>query len=317
MPISRKLSPLSDGTLFCVFRTVSGYAGCTYSTDDGKTWEKSDFLRYPDGRPVKHVRAANFVWKCGNDRYLYWFHNNSGRLWDGINPAWVLAGHEIDTYKGKRLSWSQPEIFLYDPDVSHGISYPDMLIYNGRYFVSETQKSVTRLHEIPTAFLESLWEGHSLQSETCKLLPSPAPMPSEASRTGLWNSERLTLVLDAELCGIPGRTVLLNTADGKPGASGLRIETNESGAVCVVFGSGEEAERMVLQREYLLGGRRQFAVTIDRAADILYASSDGVFLDGGSELRYGWKHFDGGIPAIEVSNIVLNGEYVHSVTMLC
>lgn len=163
--------PLSDGTLFCVFRTVSGYAGCTYSTDDGKTWEKSDFLRYPDGRPVKHVRAANFVWKCGNDRYLYWFHNNSGRSWDGRNPAWVLAGHEIDTDKGKRLSWSQPEIFLYDPDVSHGISYPDMLIYNGRYFVSETQKSVTRLHEIPTAFLESLWEGHSLRAKFASYCP--------------------------------------------------------------------------------------------------------------------------------------------------
>ncbi|MBI4557040.1 MAG: hypothetical protein HY706_05595 [Candidatus Hydrogenedentes bacterium] len=37
------------------------------------------------------------------------------------------------------------------------ISYPDFIEGNGRLYISETQKSVARVHEIPNELLSRLW----------------------------------------------------------------------------------------------------------------------------------------------------------------
>ena len=77
----------------------------------------------PGGRRLKHPRAANFAWNCSNRKFLYWFHNHGGRFvgefgangkggrspYDDRNPAWLVAGREIETPDGRRIEWSQPE----------------------------------------------------------------------------------------------------------------------------------------------------------------------------------------------------------------
>ena len=59
---------------------------------------------------MKHPRAANIAWNCSNGKFLYWFHNHGGRFvgelgaagkggrspYDDRNPAWLMAGQEID-----------------------------------------------------------------------------------------------------------------------------------------------------------------------------------------------------------------------------
>ena len=93
---------LSDGSFFCVFRTIDGYSAFTYSRDGGHTWDPSQYMRYADGRLMKHPRAANFVWRCENGKYLYWFHNHGGRFirthpkrrtiaYEDRNPVWLSA----------------------------------------------------------------------------------------------------------------------------------------------------------------------------------------------------------------------------------
>ncbi|MHC4202792.1 MAG: sialidase family protein, partial [Planctomycetota bacterium] len=53
------LTRLSDGGLFCTYRTVAGHPCHAYSRDDGKTWTKPAFMTYrPGGEVVKHPRAA-------------------------------------------------------------------------------------------------------------------------------------------------------------------------------------------------------------------------------------------------------------------
>ena len=60
---------------------------------------------------MKHTRAANFVWKAGNGHYFYWFHNHGGTTFGNQpNPAWLAAGHEVDTPAGQAIAWSEPEI---------------------------------------------------------------------------------------------------------------------------------------------------------------------------------------------------------------
>jgi len=159
---------LSDGSFYCVYRTIDGHPCETYSRDGGRTWTTPRYMRYADGRLVKHPRAANFVWKCANNKYLYWFHNHGGRFirehprrrtiaYEDRNPAWLCGGVEVDTPEGREIRWTQPEIVLYDDDPYVRISYPDLIEEGGRNYLTETQKAVARVHEVDPALLEGLW----------------------------------------------------------------------------------------------------------------------------------------------------------------
>ena len=171
---------LSDGSLYCVYRTIDGWPTCAYSRDGGHTWTPPAYKTYtPGGRRVKHPRAANFAWNCSNGKFLYWFHNHGGRFvgelgaggkdgrspYDDRNPAWLMAGREVDTPEGKRIEWSQPEILLYDDDPYIRMSYPDLIEDGGKFYVTETQKNVGRVHEIPQPLLDGLfaqWDNRTV-----------------------------------------------------------------------------------------------------------------------------------------------------------
>jgi hypothetical protein len=129
---------LSDGSFYCVYRTIDGHPAETYSRDGGHTWTLPQYKRFTDGRLMKHPRAANFVWKCENGKYLYWFHNHGGRFirnhpnrrtiaYEDRNPVWISGGIEVDGPGGRRIQWSQPEILLYDDDPYIRMSYPDLV----------------------------------------------------------------------------------------------------------------------------------------------------------------------------------------------
>lgn len=159
---------LSDGSFFCVYRTIDGYPAYCYSRDGGHTWTTPQYMCYADGRPMKQPRAANFAWRCANGKYLYWFHNHGGRFireherrraiaYEDRNPVWLGGGVEADSPTGKIIVWSQPEIALYDDDPYIRISYPDLIEEGGRYFLTETQKNKARVHEIDPTLLEGLW----------------------------------------------------------------------------------------------------------------------------------------------------------------
>ena len=153
---------LSDGSLFATYRTVAGHPCHAYSRDDGKTWTPSAFMTTgPGGELVKHPRAANFVRRLDQGsykgRYIYWFHNHSGRDYNGRNPAYLLGGVEVDTPDGKQIQWGQPVAVLYDQNPKTRISYPDFIEDDGLY-ITQTQKSIARVHKIPDELLEKLWE---------------------------------------------------------------------------------------------------------------------------------------------------------------
>jgi hypothetical protein len=85
---------LSDGSLYCVYRTIDGWPASSYSRDGGHTWSAPAYMTYtPGGRRVKHPRAANFAWNCSNGRFLYWFHKgNSTPCYSArISPTWPAS----------------------------------------------------------------------------------------------------------------------------------------------------------------------------------------------------------------------------------
>lgn len=148
------LTALSDGSLYCTYRTVAGYPCHAYSRDHGRTWTPPEFMTYHPGGPMlNNPRAANFVRRLDSGpyagRYIYWFHNHDGRGYEGRNPAWLLGGVERDSPSGKVIYWGRSEVVLYADDRETRISYPDFIQEGDRLFITETQKITARVHEVP------------------------------------------------------------------------------------------------------------------------------------------------------------------------
>lgn len=158
------LTALCDGSLFCTYRTVAGHPCHAYSRDGGHTWTDPEFMTFfPGGPKVNHPRAANFVRKLKEGpfagRYIYWFHNHNGKGYAGRNPAWLLGGIENDSPAGKVIHWGQPEVVLFANNPEIRISYPDFIEEGSRFFITETQKTIARVHEIPIWLMQRLWEN--------------------------------------------------------------------------------------------------------------------------------------------------------------
>ena len=328
---------LSDGSLYCVYRTVDGWPACAYSRDGGHTWTKPAYASYtPGGRRIKHPRAANFAWNCSNGKFLYWFHNHGGPFvgrmggdwgkgggspYDDRNPAWIVAGVERDGPGGKVIHWSQPEILLYDDDPFIRMSYPDLVEEGGRFYVTETQKNVGRVHEIPAKLVEGLfnqWDNNNLAKEGLALdLPGGKPMPKQAPmpklpefvtrdnkrpdhggkdlRAGF--SLDLWLKADSLKAGPP----LLDSRDST--GKGLLVSTTAAGAVRIILNDGRSesswaSDKGVVKTDAL----HHVVITVDGGPKIITFVVDGVLCDGGDDRQFGWGRFSPNLRAPNPDN---------------
>jgi len=314
-------SVLSDGSLFCVFRTIDGHAACTYSRNGGRSWETPQYMRYADGRLMKHPRAANFAWRCQNGKYLYWFHNHGGRFigehprrrsisYEDRNPVWLCGGVEADSPNGKVIRWSQPEIVLYDDDPMIRMSYPDLVEDGGKYFLTETQKNVARVHEIDGTLLEGLWSQLDAKGATARglLLNLPGAdrtMPATVAAPQLplfvrrsaradYGAEDLRAGFSIDLrmrlrSLAPGQTLLDNrTPEGK----GFMLRTAPGDAVEIVLHDGRTENRWGSDPGMLEAGKiHHIAVVIDGGPKIISFIVDGKLCDGGDARQFGWGRF--------------------------
>jgi hypothetical protein len=316
---------LSDGSLYCVYRTIDGWPACSYSRDGGHTWTAPAYASYaPGGQRLKHPRAANFAWNCANGKFLYWFHNHGGRFvgelgangkggrspYDDRNPAWLVAGQELATPQGLMIAWSQPEILLYDDDPYIRMSYPDLVEDGGQFFITETQKTVGRLHEIPKALTDGLFNQFSgrtvaahgllLKAGAKQLAAGKVAMPrlpefnkrdnksetmcGQDLRAGL--SVELWLQLDA----LTGGQIVLDSRDGA--GKGLLVTTTAAGTLKLALNDGRQETAWDCDRGVLKAGQLQHVViTVDGGPKIITFVVDGVLCDGGDERQFGWGRF--------------------------
>ncbi len=272
---------LSDGSLYCVYRTIEGHPCHAYSRDDGHTWTPPAYMTYsPGGELVKHPRAANFVWQASNGKYLYWFHNHGGQWYDDRNPAWLCGGIEKDGF----IYWSQPEIVLYDPDPKTRISYPDFIEENGRYFLTETQKTIARVHEIDASLLEGLWHQHENKTMTRDglALDFTGPLSHElklSATSGFsldfwWTPQDLNA----------GRQLLSGQGEG-----GFSLSIAQNGALQIELAQGEAKANWSSDAGLLqVGKKHHIAVIADGGPGIIMFVIDGVLCDGATQRQFGW-----------------------------
>lgn len=292
---------LSNGDLYCVYRTTTGYPCHSYSRDRGRTWTKPEHMTYtPGGRKIKTPRACPKVWRTANGKYLFWFHNHSGKDFNGRNPAWLAGGIERDGH----IHWSQPEILLYDPKVETRMSYPDLIEQDGRYWVTETQKEIARVHELDSSLLEGLWSQAAMErvgqgAALPRIKPAltwnaeRADAPAEIAmprlpdlRSGGGFSIDLQLRLD-DLA--PAQTVLDSRDES---GKGLTVVTTEAGSIALKLSDGTTAAEWACDPGLLKPGRpHHVTITVDGGPKIITFVVDGRLCDGGEARQFGWGRF--------------------------
>jgi hypothetical protein len=298
---------LSDDTLFTVFRTVSGHAGCAYSRDNGHSWTPSTYLRFPDGRKVKNPRAANFIWKLSDNRYLYWFHNHSGRNYADRNPVWCLAAREVSTPDGNILEFSQPEILLYTDDITRRMSYPDCLeLECGDLLLTETEKQIARMHRIPAAFLRTIghqWSQPPIPEDGEIVVDAeggldeemsvPLELPLMYDRKGSWEE-----VSGGDLRA--GFSITIETTENlNPGklfdnrdvhGCGFALILGEDRRLKVILADKRSESHWGFAMPLNFGEKNDFSIIVDGGPKVVFAVINGLFDDGG-ERQFGFGLF--------------------------
>ncbi len=301
------LVALSDGSLYTTYRTIDGHPCHAYSRDGGHTWTPSAYMTYsPGGRLVKNPRAANFVKKAANGKFLYWFHNHSGKWYDDRNPAWVTGGVEQDGF----IHWSQPEILLYDDDPRIRMSYPDFIEDRGRYFFTETQKEVARTHEVDPALLEGMWrqatwaevarDGLLLELDAAGCAAGGTvdlpKLPNLGDGTGYVGTPRpdprggFSLDLWVKLDDLAGGQILLDNrgADGQ----GFVLRSSATGSLELALHDGRTSNSWDTDPGVVKAATWQHVtVIVDGGPKLILFVVDGVLCDGGESRQFGWGRF--------------------------
>jgi len=212
------------------------------------------------------------------------------------------------------MYWSQPEILLYDPDPKARISYPDFVEEKGRYFITETQKTIARVHEIDAGLLEGVWNqfdrkvvarnGLKLEwkggTPTVTMPRLPDLREGGGFSIDMWVkfrelSEGQTL-LDTRISG--GKGMALTTSDRFT----LRLTLND-GKTPSAWDSDPGTHAGTLRTDEW----QHIAVIVDGGPKIITFVIDGVLNDGGAARQYGWGRFDPALSDVNGATNVTRG----------
>jgi len=292
----------AQGRLYLIYRTTTGYPCHVYSDDVGRTWTRPEHMTYtPGGQRVKNPRACPKLFRCSNGKYLFWFHNHSGKGFQDRNPAWVSGGEVRDG----RMHWSQPEILLYADDPGTRMSYPDLVEQDGRYWMTETQKTVARVHPVDSTLLEGLWsQGRKDRVATEGLL-----LETTAGETPLPESidvaEQGGLTLDLWLkpqAGVEQAGQALVDCRDESGR-GFVLRTAAKGRVELAISDGKTAAMWDTDAGVVEPGRTNHVVAIvDAGPRIISFVVNGRLCDGGDQRQFGWGRY-GKSPADNLAEV--------------
>ncbi|SDE26618.1 Concanavalin A-like lectin/glucanases superfamily protein [Paenibacillus sp. UNCCL117] len=302
------LVSMHDGSLYCTYRTTEGHNCHAYSRDDGRTWTPPAHAVYtPGGRKIKHPRAANFVRKFGNGKYILWFHNH-GKNWASEmtpekmsepyelrNPVWLAGGVERNGF----IHWSQPELMLYADDPATRISYPDFIEDQGKYFITETQKTIARVHEIDSKLLEGMWsqaERRIVETKGLALELSEGECAAGAAaacpkipdlRAGGGFTLEVRLLLDSLSQG-----QIIADCRGSDGI-GIVLYTTDAGTVQLELNDGRTRSSWDCDPGLLtVGVEHHITAIVDGGAKIISFVVDGELCDGGTYRQFGFGRFN-------------------------
>ncbi|MEI7901406.1 MAG: LamG-like jellyroll fold domain-containing protein [bacterium] len=289
------LVPLAKSDLFCVFRLEGGTPGQSTSHDSGASWSQPEPMTYAPGkRTLKTPRACAKLFMTSEGKYLFWYHHHSGKQWAGRNPAFLSGGI---LQAGGDIHWSEPEIVLFDPNPSIRMSYPDLIEQDGAFWITETQKTVARVHPLDRALLDGLW-NQAAATNVCQkgLLLEKANAGDTASRPvvpqgfGELAQGGFTVELWTKLDAVtPGLTLFSTMEKNGQGVRVMTAEIEGQPTLELELCDGGRVASWHTDPGVLQGGKLQHVVFVcDFSAAVISVIADGVFCDGGAARQYGW-----------------------------
>ena len=191
------------------------------------------------------------------------------------------------------------------------MSYPDLIEDKGRYYLSETQKFIARVHEVDPALFQGMWnsfEAKGIAEEDLILdlseesgikttgIPAPElPHFNERENTGHGYGTRdlrqgFTLDVSFALESLdPGQVLIENRRDD---GKGCCLQTTNNGTIEIVLNDGRTENRWDCDPDCLEAGKsHHLTVIVDGGPKIISFVVDGKFCDGGEYRQFGWGRF--------------------------
>ena len=202
------------------------------------------------------------------------------------------------------MHWSQPEILLYDPDPNMRMSYPDLIEQDGRYWVTETQKTVARVHELDKTLLEGLWSQGSVKTVAREGLlgefaPGKTKLPGtiDLGRDGGVSLD-LWITLDKDSTGSRWSTRATPTAGGSYCRPPSTAPCGSSSST-----AGRRRRGSAIPGLITAGKQHHVVAIVDAGPKIITFVVDGRLCDGGHARQYGWGRYEG-----ELGDVTGSGE---------
>jgi len=251
----------------------------------------------------------------GKGGYLLLYYNNNMKTYLNRDPYWLAAGWETNG----TVLWSQPEVVLYDAmDHTNRPGYPDFIEHknsDGTFdvFITETQKTDSRIHRVDRTLLQGLWHQHVLCAVPAgadsvissgkaggQTLPNPQWMSFDGSDAGTVGVNGLgfavTLLLEDHQNAKVGDVILSTTAPAHTSAAGTEgvsiVVASKSGEVVLKIGDGSNEFNITTDAACSAAlaqpGRHFLGVVADAGPRIITLMVDGVLCDGAGERPFGW-----------------------------
>ena len=188
----QNIVPMNDGSIYCMYRTAGNHPCHAYSRDGGHTWTVPEYATYtPGGRTIQELQSLSQGLEDGQRQVpvlvpsprgtqeslprkkpcVVERRNREGRFHSLVaarNRALRLRSEELPFRPGDRAArtWRWDEL-----------SGPDR---TGRqYWITETQKTVARVHPIDPTLLEGLWNQGNAKKAAEKGLVLGPDLPTD------------------------------------------------------------------------------------------------------------------------------------------
>ena len=273
--------PLAQSAgFYAVGRTSLGFLAAAFTSDAtaGSGWGVTAYAQYWDPTRSAHNNSNNKLVpqpgmrvgqlpstglknprgpitpkRMSNGIYLLLFYNNAGGggySRTARNPYWLAAGREVvlEEDGAGLILWSQPEVVLYNVVLdAEGGGYPDFIEDEGAVYITETQKSISRIHSVPDTLLQGLYTQHNISvlardglaltlttSDEGKIVSAPA-LPPLAPLTRARQGFAFDLTLIGHADGAREGQVLLDTTTTKSSSTSA---TTTAAAIATTGGGG-------------------------------------------------------------------------------
>ena len=332
------LSAAGGGGVFVLFRTDQGHLGAASTRDPtgAAGWSASHAASFWAATPaaaalgavMRNPRGPITARRLPGGRWLLLWYNNGEPVFYERNPYWLSVGVE-DAASGE-VRFSQPEIYLYDV-LAQGVGdnytaadrpgYPDIVVDESArspscpactVFVTETNKTISRTHGIPPAFLSALLAQDTAAAVAAEGLaiafdagargkrfatpPIAAFAPANPFQAGFAVDFWLARWAGGGVA--PGQALLDSRAPATGAGFAVLVAPRLGGgtgatlALEVRDDAGTAANLTLDARcASLLAGAaplHHVAFSVDAAAHIMLAVVDGFVCDGGADKLRGW-----------------------------